>query len=316
MKRLPTLLLSFFCTVCHADLLLTGTVIADRSQVFITPFVSDWKAQLQWMREEGVQVEKNDVIVVFDTANLASEIEQQEAQLDSAREQAKENILNLEQEMIEAEHGLNQAQLEYQLASLDVDIPANFRSDYEIENADFALMEADKKLQQARTDLQIKKEALAAEEKKQGYEIERIESALGKLQLDLDGMRMRADHSGVVLHASHPWYGTKITIGSSVQTGWQVASVVRSTGSRVQAWVNEVDWPRISEGQNTTLVADAYPEITLHGKIIKTSQQAKEKKDWGSASYYEIEIHIDDKPSTLSLFPGMSMQVRVLSNKG
>ena len=61
------------------------------------------------------------------------------------------------------------------------------------------------------------------------------------------------------------------------------------------------------------LMADAHPSVFFSGKIIKIGQQAEKKQEWGNASYYEVNIVFDQKPS-IRLIPGMSIQVRVLNS--
>ena len=314
MKSLLLLLLSFSTLTHGADLILTGKVSASQSQHFVTPWTSNWNIQLKWRPDEGEVVKKGDLVVVFDTANLESEIEQQESALRTTTEKAKETILNLEQAIIDAEHALTQSRLKHELAILEASIPIDFRSEYEHESAQFELTKAGKTFELAEIKLASKNEELKAETKKQQLEINRIDAVLSKKRMDLSKLHLYAEQDGPVLHGMHPWHGTKITVGQNVQTRWRVASIAGSTGAKIQAWVNEVDWPKIYKQQSVVLAADAYPNISFPGTITKVSQQAEEKQDWGDASYYELSISINEFPE-VKLIPGMSIQVRVISQQ-
>ena len=313
MKLLLILALSFSTTIYASGLILTGKVIASKSQYFVTPWTSNWRIQLKWMPDEGEIVKKGDLVVMYDTANLEAEIEQQESALRTTTEQAKEKILNLEQDVINAEHEVTQSDLGNKLAILEAGIPLSFRSEYEHESAQFDLVKSRKMLELAKINLVSKNEELNAEINKQQIEISRIKDVLKKKQLDLSRLHLYAEQDGPVLHAMHPWHGTKITVGQNVQTRWKVASIAGSSGAKIQAWVNEVDWPQIHQQQSVILAADAYPSVSFPGTITKVSQQAEEKQDWGDASYYELDIAIDEFPE-VRLIPGMSIQIRVLAS--
>ena len=315
MKILLLLLLSVSSTLLASDIILTGKIVAKESQHFFTPWTSSRNIQIKWMSEEGEVVKKGDLVVVFDTANIESEIENEESSIRLYKEQEKEKILKLEQAVINAEHGLTQSKLKHKLAILEAGIPVNFRSEYEHESAQFDLTKAGKMLELAEVKLKTSNNELLSESRKQRIEIIRREAVIKKKKIDLSGLHLYAVQDGPVLHAVHPWHGTKISIGQTVRTLWRVASIAGSSGSMVQAWVNEVDWPQIHENQQVLLAADAYPAISFTGTILKVNQQAEEKQDWGDASYYMLDISIDKVPE-FKLTPGMSIQVRVMDTVG
>ncbi len=311
MKILLLLLLSVSSTFLASDVILTGKIVAKESQHFFTPWNSNRTTQIRWMLEEGEIVKKGDLVVVFDTANIESEIENEESSLRLYTEQAKEKVLKLEQAVIDAEHGLTQSKLKNKLSILEAGIPVNFRSEYEHESAQFELTKAGKMLELAEVKLITSNKELRSENKKQSIEIMRREAVIKKKKNDLSGLHLYAEQDGPVLHAVNPWYGTKISIGQTVRSLWRVASIAGSSGSMVQAWINEVDWPQIHEKQQVLLAADAYPAISFTGTIIKVNQQAEEKQDWGDASYYKLDISVDKVPE-YKLIPGMSIQVRLM----
>ncbi len=317
MKILLLLLLltSISTSILTADILLTGRIEAKESQHFFAPWTSSRNIQIKWMPEEGEILKKGDLVVVFDTSNIESEIEKEESSLRLVIEQAKEKKLKLEQAVIDAEHGLTQSKLKNKLAILEAGIPVSFRSEYEHESAQFELTKAGKMLELAKVKLQTSNKELRSENRKQELEIIRRLAVIKKKKFDLSGLHLYAEQEGPVLHAVHPWHGTKISIGQTVRTLWRVASIAGSSGSMVQAWVNEVDWPKIYKKQHVLLAADAYPDISFTGTIIKVNQQAEEKQDWGDASYYKLDISIDKLPA-FKLTPGMSIQVRTMDTGG
>ncbi len=313
---LQTLLLLLFSNFVSAEgkVLLTGKIVAGDTQNFSVPWSQTWRQQIKWMKPEGETVETGELVVLFDTSNLDSQIEQEEVTLRQSKDKALKSRLDLEQKLINAEHDLIKTKLELKLAKFLNDVPARFRSGFEQDTIQFDLKKSIKLFQQNQIKLKTAQDSLVAENKKQQLEIDRIASILAKKQKEIDLLQLKADRKGTVLHAMHPWDGSKISEGQSVQSSWAVASIPGAGDESVQAWVNEVDWPKLKLNQSVKLILDAYPESSFKGEIIKISFQAESKKEWGIATYYEVAIKITEA-SKQTLIPGMSVLVE-LSDSG
>jgi HlyD family secretion protein len=260
------------------------------------------------MKPEGETVQQGDLVVLFDTANLNSQIEQEKVNLRQSKDKAVNQRLKLEQQLIDAEHALIKAKIELKQAELIANVPAKFRSNLEEDNIRFDLKKSRINQQQSTIKLQSAQSSLEAENVKQAIEARRIGAVLAKKTNELEYMQLKAVRTGTVLHALHPWNGNKISEGQSVQTSWNVASIPGVGNESVQAWVNEVDWPRIAVGQIVKLTLDAYPDEPFEGKIEKIGLQAESKRSWGKANYYDVDIQIT-QPSRNALIPGMSVLI-------
>ncbi|PIP80837.1 MAG: hypothetical protein COW84_03120 [Gammaproteobacteria bacterium CG22_combo_CG10-13_8_21_14_all_40_8] len=290
--------------------ILTGKIKPGDVQSFITPWSSSYRLQIKWMKPEGESVEKEDLVVLFDTANLDSEIEQEKVKLRQSKNTAQQKTLELEQKIIDAEHDLIKAKLEYQLAKLAADVPIQYRSNLEKDNIAFEYIKAQKTLERATTDLKTAQNELDSETQKQILEVKRIGETLTKKESELALLQLKAERSGTVIHAMHPWDGSKITEGQNVQTSWMVASIPGRGNESVEAWVNEVDWPKIKTGKQVSLSLDAYQDQKFTGIINHIAMQAQSKEEWGNSNYYDVSIEITQKPK-VTLVPGMSVRVVV-----
>ncbi len=72
---------------------MTGSLVALRSEEFKVPVTQNWRLQIKWMAKEGDPVKPGDPVVRFDTANLASDIETAQ---DSLLKRAKALDISLE----------------------------------------------------------------------------------------------------------------------------------------------------------------------------------------------------------------------------
>ncbi len=293
--------------------LLTGRIKPGDVQKFTSPWSESYRQQIKWMKPEGEEVKKGDIVIVFDSANLDSSIEQEKVKLRQSQDKAKQNSIKLKQKIVDANHDKKKALLEYRLAKLKASVPVKFRSGLEKDTIDFDYIKFDKKLKQAEIKRVTVKNELLSEQKKQKLEQQGIQATLSKKQHQLFLMQLRADRSGTVIHASHPWTGSQITEGQSVQNGWELASIPRRGNETVEAWVNEVDRPKLLINQAVKLTLDAYPNESFKGKITKLGLQAQAKNSWGKANYYDVNISII-QGSSHELIPGMSVRIEAESH--
>ena len=290
------------------NLLLTGRIKPANVQELIAPWSRNWNHTVKWLRPEGETVEKGDLIVVFDPSDIDSRIEQDEARLRQAIDKAKEKTLDLEKKIIEAKHILTQVQLEGDKITAKARVPKAFRSNLDYDQLQFEKKKNNTLLQQAKVALSNAQKALIDEKEKTAITEQQITEQLNKLKAQKESLQLSANRKGTVLHANHPWNGTKISAGATVQTSMKIASIPDSGDERVQAWINEVDRHKVTEDQNVKLTLDAYPNSPFWGKIEKIGQQAENKKEWGEASYYDVDIAIVEAPQ-VPLVAGMSVRI-------
>ena len=307
--KLVSVLLSFSLLVqAGGDLLITGQVVASNSQLFIAPRTDNWQQQIKWMAPEGSIVKVGDMVVAFDNSTLLSDIQRREVELTQAEQKAKEDLMKLQQELIDAEHKFTQAELLVKKAQIDANVPTTYLSQFQGEQNQFELSRQQRLLEQAKMTLQNKRATLVAEKKKQQLEVRRIKQELQRRQDDAKKMEMFANRSGPVLHGTHPWDDRKLKAGMSVQQGWVVAELPSADKLEVQAFLNEVDLPRLNRQQEVELLFDISPTQRVKGRITRVGLQADKKEQWSDSRYVEVRVQLLDV-APLSLTPGMSVLV-------
>ncbi len=309
-RNLIALLLVSVSAGSHAQLLLSGTVEAKSSQVFVTPKADHWQMQIEWMVEEGEKVNKGDTVVVYDTSSLAANIEQLESTLRRVTAEAKRNVLVQDLALKETEHRYDVALFELDKARLDASIPENVISQFQYANHQLALKRALREKAEAAKALEVKKKDVRNEKKRSELEVASAKNELKRVQLMLDSMTQKADRDGTAMYVMHPWTRAKIRAGDMVQRGFSVLEIPSTEDLHVKAWLNEVDVARIGMDDSIRLSFDAKPELTLPGRIVRVGNQAEKKEYWGSASYIDVDIEFDQSQDH-GLIPGMSVLVEV-----
>lgn len=293
-----------------SPIILSGKIEAGDTQKFTVPWSQTWRQQIKWMKPEGEFIRKGELAIVFESGDSDSQIEQLEAQLIQTKETANNNRQKNEVLIINAEHDLIKAQLRHKLATTMLDTPLSFRSQFEIDNLAFDLEKSTKELVQARLKLKIALGSQKADVDKQIISIKKIQSQLNNNLAEKEKLQLRATRDGTILHANHPWNGSKIAVGQSVQTSWTISTIPSSGSEYIRAWINEVDFPKIAISQKTRLTLDAYFDHQFRGEISSIAQQSESKTDWGNASYYSIKIKFINRPP-VKLIPGMSVRIEI-----
>ncbi|CAM3746183.1 MULTISPECIES: HlyD family secretion protein [Pseudoalteromonas] len=306
-----SLILGAYSSFAQSSLLLSGELKASEQQLFYAPKSDNWRVQVQWMMKEGDIAQPGDVVVVFDSGSIASEIEQDEVSLEAAKEELVRVTTSNEEKQIEAEFNFKRTELLVQRARIDAAIPqANLSTyDYQKNQLEFekALINRQKSAQEL---LQVKTENKVAHNK-QLLTIEQLETNLQYNKTQLASMSIKAQRSGPVLYANHPWNGEKAFVGMTAQPGWKIAEIPTMSELYIEAWVHEVDYQKLKLGQPAKLLFDAYLQQPLQATLTEISTQPEERLQWGKDAYFRARFNFS--APKLTLLPGMSAKLTIRS---
>lgn len=291
------------------NLLLSGELKASEQQLFYAPKSDNWRVQVQWMKEEGEIAQQGDVVVVFDSGSIASEIEQDEVSLEAAKEELVRVTTSNEEKQIEAEFNFKRTELLLQRARIDAAIPQANLSTYDYQKNQLELEKALINRQKSSEELlQVKTENKVAHSK-QLLTIEQLETNLKYNKTQLASMSIQAQRTGPVLYANHPWNGEKAFVGMTAQPGWKIAEIPAMSELYIEAWVHEIDYQKLKLDQPAQLLFDAYLQQPLQAKLTEISTQPEERLQWGKDAYFRARFNFS--ASGLKLLPGMSAKLTI-----
>ncbi|MFT5757338.1 MAG: multidrug resistance efflux pump [Alteromonadaceae bacterium] len=288
--------------------ILTGQIKALDNQSFYAPKTDSWRVQLQWMLPEGEIAKKGELVVVFDSGSMASQIEQEEVSLIAAEEELHRIGSSNEQKLLEARYGKKKTALLLEKSRIDAGISLEHLSQYDYKKNQLAFEKAivaDVKAAENTKQINISN---AVSLTKQQLKIEKYKAGLVYHRNKLSTMSVYAERSGPVLYGLHPWNGEKVFVGMTAQPSWKIAEIPSIADLYIEAWVHEVDYKKLSLNANATLIFDAFPTSILTAKLTEISTQPEERKDWGSDVYYRTVFEFDTL-TNLTLLPGMSAQL-------
>ncbi len=229
------------------ELLLTGEVGVSESQEFHAGWTGSYRATIQWLEQEGQIVNPGDMVLIFEPGTIQDTIDRNETLLQETTQGNQRTLLNIEEQLIEAEHQLFQKGLLLEIAELKAQVPESEQTRLEFETARFELGKASSDLEQAKEKLAIRQEELRQERQRLDLEVERIRAAIANDEIYMSEVYQRAEVQGPVVYATD-WRGNKTGAGQSVFMGAKVASIPSSQNMNARAWVSEVDWPKVRDG--------------------------------------------------------------------
>ena len=294
-----------------AETLLTGIITSARNQVVTAPRTNRSQVQIQWMADEGSIVKEGELVAVFDSGGLESQLEENEQRLVTESLELLKIETDLQQEVVEAEGRLALAEIMVEKTRIEASVPDGEISAYEKGKHQIEYEKALMEKIKAAENLRLKQAEQAVGVDKQKIEIVKIQENIDYQRSQLGKLSVKAEVSGPVTHMMHPWQQEKITIGMNVQSSWNVLMVQAQSAYQVSAWIHELDAAglAIRDGQ-FSLALDAYPEQRFQGKLLSLSSQAEQKKEWSDSAYYRLEIGFEQLPP-YPIFPGMSVRVRL-----
>ncbi|MDX1636790.1 MAG: efflux RND transporter periplasmic adaptor subunit [Balneolaceae bacterium] len=256
-----------------------------------------YRVAIERLVPEGTIVEKGDFVAELDRSELTSrlqdarlelqevESEFEKARLDSALtlSQARDNLINLEYALEEAEIAVEQSQYESPAVQRQVQI------DFE---------RAKRELQQARKNYktQVKQEEatlrqIEANLKQKQGEVQRIQELMKKFTVT-------APENGMVIYKRN-YDGSKLTEGGSI-SAWDpvVAELPDFSIMNSITYVNEVDIQKIRRGQTVDIGLDAMPEKELSGFVTDVANIGEQRPNTDS-KVFQVKIEVNESDTTL-----------------
>lgn len=296
----------------NTPLLLTGEVASAQSQTVTAPKSTGWQIQIQWLAEEGTIVNKGDLIAVFDSGGIQTQLEENEEQLETQKLELIKTEMDLNQAVVEAEGQVKLTSILVKKTRIEANIPDGEVSDYEkgkyVVAYEKAIMEKIKaeenlKLKQAERDVGIQKQQI---------EITKLKEKIEYQQGQVEKLSVRATVNGPVSHVMHPWMQQKISAGTNVQPAWEVIRVQAQSSYQVTSWIHEIDAVKLDLSKSDlTLTLDAYPNQSYKGRLLSVSSQAEQRNQWSDSAYYRLDIAFDE-PLKNDIYPGMSVRIEQL----
>jgi multidrug resistance efflux pump len=294
--------------------LLNGSLQALKSEEFKVPKTSTWRQQIKWLAREGDDVKPGDIVVIFDPANLAAEIEANKEALENRSIEMAQKEADFRHQQLELEVERKSAENDLQQREIDASVPEELQSKYEYEQKQLEKRKSVFSLDSAETKKKVALLEIRTQIDTMRIEIGDLQRKLITSQNMLNSLVIKAQTLGTVVYGETGYPRRKIQIGDTVFTGLTVATIPDCSSFFVQGRISETHMKKINVGQKVDLIPDAFPDRQYKGRIRSILTNAEPNVQWGKAHYFRVDIELEKlDPSIMK--PGMSMCCKVYGNR-
>lgn len=297
-----------WATVEREDLVLAvdleGTLEAVDSSSLGPPNVARiWNFKISFMAPEGSEVAAGEPVLAFDTSELERTLQEKIAERDAAQQEIDKLRAELTLEEKENRLRLSEARAKRRKALLQVEVPGELASSFELEKyrLDLELAEREvayleSKLSAARRAGEAHLESLVSQRDRAADRVEEIEEAIER-------MTVKAPRDGTVIYLTN-WRDEKKKVGDQCWRSERVIEIPDLSRMMARGVVDEADSSRLSLGQRVDLRLDASPDRTFAGEVsyIWETVQRKSWRDPQKVVRLDIEL---DETDPRQMRPGM-----------
>ena len=289
----------------------SGEVLAERSVSVTAPPVR-WRLQVIWLVKEGETVKEGDPLVRFDPGELQKELSEKEAELKSLEAEIKEKDAQLAALENEYAMQLMGAQLDYDLARVQLVEDEGLVPRKELAQARLRLKNAEDRLEKTKRKLDAERQASASQALILDVRRKNAQSQYDFVVDSLKKMEIHAPSPGLVV-INEIWKGgeeSKVQVGDSVWPGFAIIALPDFATLQIKVWASEVDAGILKVGQPCSVTLDAFPDLALTGRVRSVGQVGAKREYESAKKEFEVIVGLDHLDNRLK--PGMTARASIV----
>ncbi len=290
-------------------ILLDGELRAVRSRTVFADMPDE--AKITWLPPEGTLVKVGDRLAELDSTAVLTKIKEAEEKLVTAENEIVRTSSQQEGQVRDLQVELSRLWLAYEKAKVEARLPIEVVPRREYQEKQFALEKTKTEYDNQLAKIAQKKREFAADLQVKTIEKQRTENQLELAKAGLKGMQIKAPTDGMALYIDHWNERRKLQVGDVVWGGLPILSLPDLNEMEVIAQVNEVDGPKLSVGNQATVILDSYPNTEITGTVKDISQTAAKASWQAKAKVFTVVIALD-RTLVGQMKPGMSAQISVI----
>lgn len=256
----------------------------------------------------GSSVHKGDVLVEFDRQAQLRVVLDKQAEYHDLVEQIKKKQADQAAARAADETALKQAEDAEKTAELEMK-KNEILSKIDAEKNQLTLEENRATLQQLRETFDLKRRADQADLRVLEIQRDRALDAVRWAQGNTERMVIHSPVDGVAVINSMWKSGSLSDVqeGDEVRPGFAFLQVVDPHRMQVRIRVNQADIDDLHQGQETRIRLDAYPDLSLSGKVERIAAVAQTSAFYGKVRFFNVLVAIEG--SDPKLLPDLSAAV-------
>jgi multidrug resistance efflux pump len=290
--------------------LLTGELAAESAVAFVAPNVGQWPIQIQALPLNGSVLRAGEVVVEFDSSQLAANLDNQRMAVLRAAADLESTRLRTGAAVADRELELRRRSSALEKARVAASVPAELQAQREYELLRLELQRAELEEGEARAALATGQRAAAAEVAIQEVALQKARDELRYSEEALDLLRLVAPRDGVLVLGHNNREDRIYQVSDAAQPGDVVARLPDLSTLLVRARLFDVDDGALRAGMTAVVSLDAYPEERWPATVRSVQQIAQQPSGRSSRRVFEVLVDLAAiDPARMR--PGMSAKVVV-----
>jgi multidrug efflux pump subunit AcrA (membrane-fusion protein) len=290
----------------------TGTLEAVNNVVFVLPRYSMYWYQMRIIgfAENGAMVNEGDSIIQLDTSEINKLIRDRETNLET-------QFANLEKMHVQQSNQINdfESKIKNETASYNLKKIELESSRFETER-----QQAIRKLEFKQAELNLAKEKRKLELTKiiqandiiiQNIRIRQLKNDIDQFYKIIPMLTVRTSVAGVFQRGRNPSNGQTLVLGDNMYSGYSMGNVPELKWMKVNTFINENDFPKLSVGQKVTVRLDAMPELKFNGEVSYIGKLCRQREPNSKQKGFDVEVKMSESYEQLK--PGMTVSCEFLS---
>jgi len=292
----------------------SGEMLAKNSETISVPNDVRGSLQIVYLAPEGSRIKKGDILIMFDTGEWDTRIEEREATLIQAQEELEKLKASQSSQMASLMSSLEVTRNNFKLSKIrlqQMQFEAETRK--QIEELNFKNSEISLKRQEE--NIRNQKIINNVDMKNAELRISRAKGFLEDAKREREKLILRATMDGLVVYKENFRSQTreKIKVGDTPHPRMPLIELPDLSVMQVKTSINEIDIRKVEKGQDAVVRLDAVPDSVFTGKVTDVAYLARREKG-SNVKVFDVIITIDGGENPV-LKPGMSASVEIIAEQ-
>jgi len=265
--------------------------------------------QITFLEEEGLVVEKGQVIAEVETSGVLKVLESKKADLAIAQADLNKMKVDHESRVEQLKGELQSALSSFQLAQIDTQ-RVRYESDTRKEIAKLDLGRSLITLRKIKEKIESTHRIQEQDRIIQLTKIARTHFAIETAEKTIENFSLRAPANGMIVYNENWITHEKVRVGDQLFPNMPVIRLPDLSQMKVQTLVNEIDVQKIDLGQKVVVRLDAFPKIAFDGVITLISHICHRKDRNSEIKVFDVEVLLEKTQRILK--PGMTVSCEFL----
>ncbi|MGH9841600.1 MAG: efflux RND transporter periplasmic adaptor subunit [Blastocatellia bacterium] len=289
-----------------------GELQSSESMTIAVPFVPVNRLRISSVVPDGRHVNKGDVLVEFDQAELDLQMLEHRSTLEMSNQKLTKGELSANVEKTDIVKDKRIAELELQKLTEFLPRDEQIYKRREIIEAQLDKNFTEHKLVYADVRLQLKGKVYTLDEAILQLEKGQANSKIGQVERAIGSLKLVSPASGIIVYNDPGFFagGFSIQPGRSVWIGSRLFSLVNPDKMEAKCFIFEKDAGELRKDQPVTVTLDPFPGQAFGGKV-KTIDNLARSLEWNSPiKYFQTIVSLDKNDPNL-MKPGVKLKAEV-----